>query len=155
VSTHVVYTAWGDRRSVPLYVGCTSNIHNRMTYHRSQSKWFPEMRHLETSESMPRIEALALERRRIRFMRPTHNKQMNYHRIDPHVVTAGEAAIMFGVSPNMQAHVDLAKIGLQPLYGPPRRRWDSPRYAYDDVETAWIAHRYDEDVQRAAEGRAA
>lgn len=56
-----------------LYVGCTSNIAQRLGQHQSQRKWWPEVFRTEVDTFPNQREALDAERERIELYQPIHN----------------------------------------------------------------------------------
>lgn len=70
---HTVYVA-RDADGAALYVGCTHNLHKRMTAHARLSDWHPHMASLETTEHPDWWTARLAEADAIRTLNPAANR---------------------------------------------------------------------------------
>lgn len=81
MAPHYVYVAHGALGyEDTLYVGQTHNPTHRLSTHRKQSEWWGFMRRVDFYRCATRTEALALERRLIRELRPRYNVM---HALEP------------------------------------------------------------------------
>lgn len=67
-----VYRAYGCGWRL-LYVGCSGNVKQRMAAHRSQSRWYDQMVHVRVRVYPTREQALAVEARAIKLLKPEFN----------------------------------------------------------------------------------
>lgn len=71
--TASVYRCY-DTDGVLLYVGCSTNLTNRMRVHRCKSPWFDASVRVEAHEYPERWQAQCVEQFLISLLRPRHNK---------------------------------------------------------------------------------
>lgn len=95
-----VYVAY-DMSDRVLYVGQTSDLTRRMRQHDARSLWMRDASYIQVTRVGSRLEALALESRRIHALQPLHNsvcKQRRQMRAIGTMVSIGVVAREFGVS---------------------------------------------------------
>lgn len=67
-----VYTL-SDAAGRPLYVGCTSNLPQRLACHRRERHWWAEVVHIRLEHYADRDHGFEVEKQRIYELRPAHN----------------------------------------------------------------------------------
>jgi predicted GIY-YIG superfamily endonuclease len=77
-----VYIMHTDRVRNPLYVGCTNNIANRLSQHRTHKAWWPLVDRIIVDCYEDRYQALEAEEQRIVRMRPLLNVVSNQHTVE-------------------------------------------------------------------------
>jgi len=71
-----------DQHGALLYVGQTTNLPTRTTWHRTQSPWYPTAASMTFVDFETRTEALAAEAEAIATERPIHNLQGRTYHLD-------------------------------------------------------------------------
>lgn len=86
-----VYTMYESqaRIDVPLYVGMTSHLHQRISQHRTQQDWWPLVGLIVAETFVEKDDAEHAEHMRIRSMRPLFNLAWNRHTPDMEVCKHG------------------------------------------------------------------
>ena len=69
---HWVYRFFGEN-DAPLYVGCTSNLAQRLGDHRRYRDWYSQVERLEVTKHEGYAEAMAAEAAEIKRLNPAHN----------------------------------------------------------------------------------
>lgn len=69
---HEIYIAFAEDGTC-LYVGCTVDVFQRLSNHRWASAWFPFAWRYEYDAAPTRSQGLALEKQKIRELRPLFN----------------------------------------------------------------------------------
>lgn len=72
MTTHYVYTFW-DAEDRALYVGCTSNIPQRIRTHLREREWFVDVARFDVSVYPDGLTAYTAEAARIKELQPLYN----------------------------------------------------------------------------------
>lgn len=79
-----------DAEGRVLYIGCTRDLHQRLTAHRRRQAWFPRAARIEVQTYETRAPAIVAETEAIYRERPPFNKRVINPTLLPPIVHRGE-----------------------------------------------------------------